>query len=386
MTRCWRSIIACSSICCLTLATDAKADETLTFAYDARGRLVQVSRTGSINNGLVGIYAYDKADNRLNVTVVAGGTSNSWRAGDINGDGRDDILWHHNESGFSDWLGLASGGFVNNDANAWRMLEHQWHVSGLGDFNGDGRDDVLLRDYNGTITNWLGQANGGFAINDANAWQGVPTSWRVVGTGDFNGDGRSDILWRNSDGTLTNWLGTSAGGFISNYGIAATSVPTEWHVVGVGDFNGDGRDDVLWRHNLGELSNWLGQTNGGFVNNGSNSGAVVDNTWKVVGVGDFNGDNRGDILWRNDSGALTNWLGTTSGGFADNGSNASYQVATNWRIVATGDYNGDGRDDILWRNSTGTISNWLATSSGAYVNNDANALSDVPTSWHVEPR
>lgn len=49
----------------------AQADETVTYSYDDRGRLVGVSRSGTINDGVSAAYAYDKADNRTNVTVTA---------------------------------------------------------------------------------------------------------------------------------------------------------------------------------------------------------------------------------------------------------------------------------------------------------------------------
>jgi FG-GAP repeat len=57
----------------------------------------------------------------------------------------------------------------------------------------------------------------------------VPTSWHIAATGDFNGDGRDDILWRNDSGDLTNWLGQADGGFANNAN-ASTWVPTNWHV------------------------------------------------------------------------------------------------------------------------------------------------------------
>ncbi len=57
-----------------------------------------------------------------------------------------------------------------------------------------------------------------------------------------------------------------------------------------------------------------------------------------------------------------------------------------WQIVGIGDYNGDGRDDILWRNSqSGAISDWLGTATGGWAINDANAQQAAPLSWSVVP-
>ncbi|HEV2043853.1 MAG TPA: VCBS repeat-containing protein, partial [Sphingomicrobium sp.] len=227
--------------------------------------------------------------------------------------------------------------------------------------------------------------NGGFVQNNANAASAVPIAWQVAGTGDFNGDGRDDILWRNENGTVSNWLGTAAGGFTPNDANAARFVPTAWHVAGTGDFNGDGRDDILWRNDNGQVSNWLGQANGGFILNDAIALSSVPTAWFVAGTGDFNGDGRDDILWRNNDGTLSNWLGQANGGFVANDVNAAAFVPISWTVVATGDYNGDGRDDILWRNSDGTLSNWLVTAAGGFTPNDANAAAPVPTSWHVQP-
>ncbi|MFN2472633.1 MAG: FG-GAP repeat domain-containing protein, partial [Sphingomicrobium sp.] len=117
-----------------------------------------------------------------------------------------------------------------------------------GDFNGDGRADVLWRNEGGTISDWLGTASGGFSINDGTALTQVSTDWHIIGRGDFNGDGKDDMLWRNDNGTLSDWLGNSSGGFTINDGVALQNVPNSWHVVGTGDFNNDGKDDILWRN------------------------------------------------------------------------------------------------------------------------------------------
>jgi hypothetical protein len=306
---------------------------------------------------------------------------------DFNGDGRSDVLWRNSTTGdVTNWLGQMNGGFAGNTDAAWNNASLSWHIAGTGDFNGDGRSDILWRSDSGEITNWLGKSDGGFAGNIANADNHIDSSWQVAATGDFNGDGRDDILWQNSNGTVTDWLGQANGGFAGNLANAENSASAGWHVVGTGDFNGDGRDDVLWRNDNGDVTDWLGQTNGGFVGNTAFAYNYASLAWHIVGVGDFNGDDRDDILWRSDDGQVTNWLGNANGGFTGNLANANNHIDAQWTTVEVGDFNGDGRDDILWQNTdTGTVTDWLGQPNGSFIGNGANASNHVDAGWHVQP-
>jgi hypothetical protein len=255
----------------------------------------------------------------------------------------------------------------------------------VNDFNGDGKSDILWRSDTGTITDWLGKSSGGFNDNYANAVMSVATDWHIAGTGDFNGDGRDDTLWRNDSGLTVDWLGTASGGFTSNYANSAVTVPTNWTVVGTADFNGDGREDVLWRDSSsGLMVDWLANSNGSFTVNYANSAVQVPLDWSLAGTGDFNGDGITDLLWRNSAGLTVDWLGQSNGSFVSNYANSVTQVPTAWHVAATGDYNGDGRDDILWRNDNGQITDWLGTSTGGFTDNYINAAELVPTNWHVQ--
>jgi hypothetical protein len=312
-------------------------------------------------------------------------------ADDFNGDGRSDILWRDDSGRIIDWLGTANGGFSGNGAHSSNIIDTDWQVAGTGDFNGDGHVDILWRSTStGQIADWLGTANGGFAGNGAHSRTSVSTAWEVAGVGDFNGDGRSDILWRNpTTGQTADWLGTANGGFSGNGAHSANSIATDWQVAGTGDFNGDGIDDILWRNSTtGRIADWLGTANGGFTGNGANSGNNVAAAWQVAGIGDFNGDGHSDILWRDSTtGQINDWLGTATGGFTDNGAHASTTLATNWQVAAIGDYNGDGIDDILWRDTTtGQVTNWLGNPSGGFADNSAHAATTVDTHWHVQPQ
>ena len=295
---------------------------------------------------------------------------------DFNGDGRSDILWRNVDGAVGDWLGDANGNFAVNSAVPLRGVPLAWHIAGTGDFNGDGRSDILWRNDSGAVGDWLGTATGDFTVTGVLI--NVPTEWKIAGTGDFNGDGKTDILWRNASGTIGNWLGTTDG----NFAITALSVPVsnDWKIVGTGDFNGDGRTDILWRSIDGRVGDWLGNAGGGFDINPSPL-IGVPNEWKVAGTGDFNGDGRSDILWRNDDGRIGDWLGTATGGFTV--TSLIVAVPNEWHVAATGDYNGDGRDDILWRNDNGAVGNWLGNPGGDFTINGG--LYQVPTSWHVQP-
>ena len=298
---------------------------------------------------------------------------------DFNGDGRSDILWRHNDGTVGDWLANASAVFATNGASITASPTY-WSVTGTGDFNGDGRDDILWRGQAGEIGNWLANSSGGFAYNAAAGITTIPISWQVEGVGDFNGDGKDDLLWRNSDGTIGTWSGQTTGSFVAN-NATVQPVSTEWHIAAVGDFNGDGKDDILWRHDNGTIADWLANPGGTFTaNNASLTG--IGNEWHIVGTGDFNGDNRDDILWRHDNGTIANWTANGDGTFSPNF--ASLVTITNdWHIASIGDFNGDNRDDILWRHDNGTVADWTANVNGSLSANNLSIIA-IPNDWHVQ--
>ena len=332
------------------------------------------------------VVASAAAGGGVQITIQAGQTGVDADArNDFNGDGRSDVLWRHDDGRLTDWLSTVNGGYAPNSANINTSVATDWQIAGVGDFNGDGRDDIMWRHADGRITNWLGTGSGGFSDNVANAYNAVSTDWNVAGIGDFNGDGRDDILWRHDDGRLTDWLSSVNGGYLPNSANIYTSVATDWQIAGVGDFNGDGRDDIMWRNTDGRITNWLGTATGGFSDNVANAYNGVSTDWQVAGIGDFNGDGRDDILWRHDHGWLTDWLSTANAGYLPNSANIYTSVATDWQIASVGDFNGDGRDDIMWRNADGRITNWLGTATGGFSDNVANAYNGVSINWHVQP-
>jgi hypothetical protein len=194
----------------------------------------------------------------------------------------------------------------------------------------------------------------------------------VVGFGDFNGDGKQDVVYRANaagpDGknTIGIWLmeGVNPGGTIQVGSIAATAklagIKNVNATVG-GSANNPGADrydDFVWFDSAtGQASTWLMEgtpynpTTGSTVNIklAANLGSPLPGGFFAAGLADVTGDGNADILFRNEAGANLSV-------FALEGANvkASQVVSTvqgpQWYIAGLADFNNDGAVDILWRN------------------------------------
>jgi len=255
-----------------------------------------------------------------------------------------------------------------------------WRVRDVShDFDGDGKSGVLWRHDSGQVYFW--EMDGlGIKAEGGAAHAPVPNDWHIQGAGDFDGDGNNDVLWRHDSGQVYFWemngLAIKAEG-----GVAHAPVPNDWHVQGVGDFDGDGKSDILWRHDSGQVYFW--EMNGLTIKaEGSAAHAPVPNDWHIQGVGDFDGDGKSDILWRHDSGQVYFWEMNGLAIKAEGGA-AHAPVPNDWHIQGVGDFDGDGNSDILWRHDSGQVYIWEM--EGLNVKTEGTiAHAGVPNDWHVQ--
>ena len=270
--------------------------------------------------------------------------------GDFDGDGRDDVLLRHEDGR---WFFYPMNGRRHmagrGTVNLTRNLE--WSVAGVGDFNGDGKDDVLLRKAATTGTWYYYPMNGRRHLSGHGA-ANLPSdlSWSVAGIGDFDGNGRDDVLLRHQDGRWhfypMNGRRTAAG-----QGTANLTRNLEWSVAGVGDFDGDGRDDVLLRKPT--TGTWYYYPMNGRRHLSGHGAANLpsDLSWSVAGIGDFDGDSKDDVLLRHADGR---WHFHPMDGrrAAAGDGRAALTGNLEWSVAGVGDLNGDGKDDVLLRKPT----------------------------------
>ena len=205
-------------------------------------------------------------------------------------------------------------------------------------------------------------------------------NWKISGTGDFNGDGDFDILWRHYV-TGANGLWYMVGSARIGIAFLITITDTNWRIEGTGDFNEDGNVDILWRHYVAG-ANALWYMNGVTLIGAVYLPTITDVNWKISGTGDFNGDEKVDILWRHYvTGANVLWY---MNGSSLIGSTYLPKVTdTNWRIEGTGDFNKDLNLDILWRhNVTGENALWYMYGSTIIGVEYLKKIADV--NWNIE--
>jgi hypothetical protein len=233
------------------------------------------------------------------------------------------------------------------------------------DFNGDGKSDIAWRDTGGNAAVWL---MNGAALLQSGGLGSAPTTWSVVGQRDFNGDGKADWLWRDTSGNVAIWFMNGAQ-VAQSAGVG--NVATAWSVAGVGDFNGDGKGDILWQDTGGNLAIWF--MNG--VQAAPAGVAALPAGWTVAGTGDFNGDGKTDILLHDTSGNVGIWF-MNGAQVTPAGVGA---LSAGWSIVGTGDFNGDGKSDILLRDTAGDVGIWFM--NGAQVT--PAGVGNIATAWSI---
>jgi Ca2+-binding RTX toxin-like protein len=275
---------------------------------------------------------------------------------DFNGDQYDDVLFQ-SSTGAIRYASMAGGnfsGFTSVTGNT--VLK----AIGSADFNADGYADVLVRNPSNGAVFYNNMAGG-----TPNGWVTVvgsmPSNWRVIGTGDFNRDGYEDVLFhKTTDNTV--YYQNMAGGTAHGWGVVVPAgMPTNWSAVGAGDFNNDGYSDTLFRNSSNGTVYYHNITNNGW-------GVVVDSlaaSYQIVGVGDYNADGYDDVLFR-DSSNDSFYFKNMAGGNGRNSGWASVGQAPGWTAGAVADVNNDGYSDVVLENNADGSTIYADMSGGVF--------------------
>ena len=285
-------------------------------AYDKAGNRVS-SETSTINLQ-VGAKLLDNGVSQI-VAWDAGRGAAGYIATDVDGSAK----WVSVGYGMADiWDVVATGKFagstvdndglllynkVNNTFAAWTDLSNATHgykslcwvesdfsTKCTANLDGDGFDDVLIYNTEGSFGAVLGAAT----YKDIWHVSDAPPTVELIGAGTFgHEDGLDSLVVKNlTDGSYEMWHNTNINGKKWGWGkVTITPAVEGWEVAAIGDFSGDGIDDIaMWNSNDGEVV---------LLENGKNDeqtviGTLNDSKWEISAVGDYNGDGKEDLLLR----------------------------------------------------------------------------------------
>ena len=341
-------------------------DKTITVQNTAGTELgtLKIGQATNIGNQ---IYKLElDSDDVLSVSVGAGAPTGPAKS-DIDGNGFSDVMFvwtgEHGEGNYQH-------GYWMNGTSEWQSANcghpANWDNLGCYDMNGDGKADSVLfgnvdayevpsayigyyQDGIDTDENWV---TIGFLTNAA----GI--DWKnAVGNLTGNASGVNSIVWYAPELSA---LGAWKDGAEDWVTLSGDFGGYAWKLVGCGDFDGDGKDSVLMTYNNGQMFYTVG------INEAPARLGISDwSGWKVCAIGDFSGDKKDDIvLFHNDTGAMV----MCANGYVDSYESIGQLDKNDWFVVGAGDYNGDTRDDLLVRQySTGMLGYYVSGDTSKWV-------------------
>ncbi|MBW7974350.1 FG-GAP-like repeat-containing protein [Bradyrhizobium sp. BR 10289] len=351
------------------------------FNGDARGDMLL------INNAAHTVYQWQMNGTQLSANLLVGTINGAagWNYignADFNGDGRADMLFINSSThGVAEWQMDGNTILASPQIGTYNAAAG-WSFTGTGDFNGDGKSDLLFQNattngvamwqMNGTQVTDSGQ------IGTVNAAAG----WHFTSTGDFNGDGKSDLLFLNaaSHGVA---IWQMNGAQITDSGqIGAVNAAAGWHFATTGDFNGDGKTDLLFLNDTTHgVAMW--QMNGTQVIDSGQIGVINAATgWHFQDTGDFNGDGKTDLLFLNDTTHGVALWQMNGSQVTDGGQIGTINAAAGWHFDGVRDLSGDGKSDLVFENSnTHGVASWVM--NGTQVTANAQFVTYDAANWHL---
>ncbi|WP_186767982.1 FG-GAP-like repeat-containing protein [Streptomyces qinzhouensis] len=263
-------------------------------------------------------------------------------AGDVTGDGFPD-LWSIDKDSFRSirfHAGTAAGGFAT--AQMIRSFRPK------NDFNGDGHSDLVAVTHTNVLRLYPGNDSGTIATTSSVMWpEETWNSPRPLISGDFNEDGFSDLISLWSSGPAHFYPGTGTGAVDKNKEVIPAAEAATMNHAAAGDFNGDGKHDLVAVHADGSLKFHQGLGDATFKPAAS---AWPTATWggtKHLTAADYDGDGDVDLLRIAGDDKLYRYDGNGSGGFVSPGvviGTGNWSFATD---LVAGDYNRDGAADFV---------------------------------------
>jgi len=296
-----------------------------------------------------------------------GASAEPFLRGDFNGDQREDLVHLTRRDFLRPWLSRADGSFDVGFLRPWPGYAIQSGTWQTGNFNGDNRDDLIHLTAGDYANVWLAKRDGSLGVSTFRPWPGYAMQSGSWQTGDFNGDGRDDLVHLTGGDYANVWPARPDGTFSVSTFLPWPGYAIQYGTWRSGDFNGDDRDDLVHLTAADYANVWLAQPDGTFSVSAHSPWpgyAMQYGTWQS---GDFNGDGRDDLVHLTAADYANVWLGQAGGSFSVSTHSPwpGYVIQSGgWQ---TGDFNGDGRDDLVHLAAGDYAHSWTSQGNGSFT-------------------
>ncbi len=296
--------------------------------------------------------------------------------GDFDGDGKEDLIHLVNNSSAHVWLSNGDGtyrGQISLPANFYGVGANDYSYL-PGDFYGDGMTDLVHFVNNDYTHVWLSNGDCTFQIMPGFNIPGYNMNGNDYNyqTGDFNGDGRTDLIHLAGNRTAVVWLSNGNGTFTLGPGFPNTQyrVDANDYAFLPGENTGEGKTELVQLVNKEYLHVWASpdaDTNVNLKAFDNNGYSLNDNNYNFR-VGDYNGDGKADLLHLASNSRAYTWTSKGDGTFNIRPAipQGSYGISANDYNYIQGDFNGDGLTDLAHLANRRFLHLWYATGNGTF--------------------
>jgi hypothetical protein len=271
-------------------------------------------------SGNVGMWLMNNGTGAIQSTAVIGDVSSLWSIvgqRDFKGDGFSALLWRDTSGNLAMWQ--MKGSLIQGVTN-YSPVPSTFQVVGTGEFNANGMGDILWQD---NQSNLFISFMDGSTITSTQFLAKLPSGWVVVAS-----DRKGAIFLRNTtNGDVGVWV--LRGATIAK-AVDLGPVTLNWSIRGIGDFDGNGSSDILWEDTGGNVGVWLMETNPNNITILSTKvlGAIPPQ-WSVAHTGDYSGNGKADVLWIDNLGNVAAWFmnGTSISSVVNFGN-----IGTSWAV------------------------------------------------------
>ena len=261
-----------------------------------------------------------------------------------------------------------------------------------GDFDGNGKTDIIwTNDVTRVTTVWFMNGSGGNTLAgfDFLAPGGV-AGWTLAGAADFNADGYSDLVWQNDvTRQATIWyMGGRNGAQLQNWAWVNSGSPSPgWSIAAIADFNKDGTPDLVWVNDATRQVTLWYMGGAGCASLQSYTVLSVSGVpgWNIKAAADFDNNGIPDLVFVNDTTRQVQvwYMGGTGGTMKQSSAYISAAGVPGWTIAGAGDFNGDGTVDVIWQNdATRQATIWYLGSNLQMLRFDWVSAAGVP-GWRI---